>query len=229
MKILAVDTATEQCSAAIVVDGAGGTSWSRSLPTAREHAKLLLPMIDELLLESRVSLAQLDGLAFGRGPGSFTGVRIAVGAIQGLALARNLAVVGISDLAAVAQHATLKHGLSAGAHILVCMDARMREVYWAEYTVGANGLVILAGTERVSSPTKVHTNAKLISIGAGTGWRAYSELGRLYSPTVIDSEVLPRALEICELAHAEFLLGRAVSAANAQPVYLRDEVATVRA
>ena len=137
MKLLAIDTATEQCSVAIVTDTA---TWSRVVPTARSHADMILPMVDALLAESGVTLSQLDGLAFGRGPGSFTGVRIAVSVIQGLALARQLRVVGVSNLAAVAQQAVTLRQLPPGAHILVCMDARMNEVYWAQYCVDANGL-----------------------------------------------------------------------------------------
>jgi tRNA threonylcarbamoyladenosine biosynthesis protein TsaB len=220
MNLLAVDTATEQCSVAIVTDG---MVWSRVVPTARSHADMILPMIDELLAESALTLAQIDGMAFGRGPGSFTGVRIAVSVIQGLALARQLRVAGVSNLAAVAQQAATTQGLPTDAEILVCMDARMQEVYWAQYRVSANGLVTLIGREQVSTPSAV-AGLPSLAFGAGTGWRAYPELRGRYPVLPINDGMLPRALEVARLGIAEFQAGRATTAADAQPVYLRDQV-----
>jgi tRNA threonylcarbamoyladenosine biosynthesis protein TsaB len=224
MNLLAIDTATEQCSVAIVTDNA---TWSRVVPTARGHADMILPMIDALLAKSGLTLAQCEGLAFGRGPGSFTGVRIAVSVIQGLALARQLKVAGISNLAAVAQQAAQVRQLSVTADILVCMDARMNEVYWGIYRVGANGLVGLVGIEQVSPPSAVVAAAPVL--GVGTGWRAYPELRQRFPTLLVDDSLLPQALEIAQLGIAEFLVGRVSTAANAQPVYLRDQVVSVRA
>jgi tRNA threonylcarbamoyladenosine biosynthesis protein TsaB len=223
MNLLAIDTATEQCSVAIVTDNA---TWSRVVPTARSHADMILPMVDEVLRESGLTLAQLDGLAFGRGPGSFTGVRIAVSVIQGLALARQLQVAGVSNLAAVAQQAAQVRQLSVNADILVCMDARMNEVYWGHYRVGANGLVGLVGAEQVSPPSAV---AAVAVLGVGTGWRAYPELRQRYPVLPVDDSLLPRASEVARLGIAEFSAGRVTTAANAQPVYLRDQVVAPRA
>jgi tRNA threonylcarbamoyladenosine biosynthesis protein TsaB len=220
MNLLAIDTATEQCSVAIA---AKGKTWSTVVPTARSHADMILPMVDALLKESGVTLAQLDGLAFGRGPGSFTGVRIAVSVIQGLALARQLKVAQVSNLAAVAQQAATLRQLTAGATILVCMDARMQEVYWAQYRVSDTGLVDLIGAEQVSAPSAVDAAAPLI-VGVGTGWRAYPELALCYPGLPFDDALLPRALEVAQLGLAEFQAGRATTAAEAQPVYLRDQV-----
>jgi tRNA threonylcarbamoyladenosine biosynthesis protein TsaB len=221
MNILAIDTATEQCSVAIVTDDA---AWSRVVPTARSHADMILPMIDELLTESGFTLAQIEGLAFGRGPGSFTGVRIAVSVIQGLALARQLTVVGISNLATVAQQAAQANNLSAGEKVLVCMDARMQEVYWALYEVDTDGFVRLVGVEQVSAPSTVDIEAASVALGVGTGWRAYPELRNKYASLRTDDSLLPRAIEIAQLSRNEFEAGRATTAANAQPVYLRDQV-----
>jgi tRNA threonylcarbamoyladenosine biosynthesis protein TsaB len=220
MNILAIDTATEQCSVAIT---AGGKSWSRDVLTARSHADMILPMVEALLAVSHLSLAEIEGLAFGRGPGSFTGVRIAVSVIQGLAFARQLKVAGISNLAAVAQQAADAHELPPGAAILICMDARMQEVYWAQYRVGSDGLVGLVHQEQVGPPSAVPDLESLV-FGAGTGWRAYPELKSRYPKLRIDDAMLPRALEITRLGLAEFHAGLATSAANAQPVYLRDQV-----
>jgi len=227
MKLLSIDTATEQCSAAISIHGQGAATWSRVVATARAHADLILPMVDELLAESKLALADLDGLAFGRGPGSFTGVRIAVSVVQGLALACNRSVVGVSDLAAVARQAALKYHLPPGAQVLVCMDARMHEVYWAQYSVLANGWVILVGVEQVAAPDRVQTDSRIIQVGAGTGWKAYPELRNKYGSATIDDTLLPRAVEIGELAWDEFKNGRVITAAEAQPVYLRDQVVTI--
>jgi tRNA threonylcarbamoyladenosine biosynthesis protein TsaB len=185
---------------------------------------MILHLVNEVLGESNFKLSQLDGLAFGRGPGSFTGVRIAVGVIQGLALASQLPVVGISDLAAVAQRAAAEQSLGAGDRILVCMDARMQEVYWAVYVMLSTGSVALSGEESVAPAESVRVGSH-IRFGAGTAWRQYPQLRKQYAGLAIDDSVLPRAREIAYLAVAEFNAGRVVHAAEAQPVYLRDQVA----
>jgi tRNA threonylcarbamoyladenosine biosynthesis protein TsaB len=225
MKLLAIDTATERCSVAIIEDG---KTWSRGAPTARGHADMILSMIDEVLGDAGLTLEQIEGLAFGRGPGSFTGVRIAVSVIQGLALARQLKVAGVSNLAAVAQQAVTTQGLPSGSSVLVCMDARMIEVYWARYRVTANGLVELVGEEQVSPPSLVTVDAASLAVGVGTGWRAYPQLLGSYPTLPIDDSMLPRALEIAQLGIVEFGANRATTAALAQPVYLRDQVVAAR-
>src|ERR1700752_3189626 len=134
MKLLAIDTATEQCSAAVRVEG---RCVARCVPTPRGHTELILPMVEEVLAEAGLTLKQLDAIAFGRGPGAFTGVRIAIGVAQGLAYASDLPLVPISNLAAVAQQ-----NASGDGDILVCMDARMNEVYWGVFRADADGLVV---------------------------------------------------------------------------------------
>jgi tRNA threonylcarbamoyladenosine biosynthesis protein TsaB len=217
MKLLALDTATEQCSAALSLDG---RVMERSQLTQRSHAELILPMIDELLKEAGVTLQELDALAFGRGPGAFTGVRIAVGVAQGLALGAGLPVVPISNLAAVAQQDALP-----GMRVLVCMDARMSEVYWASFAVGADGLVSPTSEERVSSPAQVDANAGGLDFGVGTGFGAYPLLVERFAGLRIEAQRLPRAREIARLAERDWQRGNTVSAAQALPVYLRDQVA----
>jgi len=221
MNLLAIDTATEQCSVAIATNG---SIVSREVPTARSHADMILPMIDALLAEQKLTLSQIDGIAFGRGPGSFTGVRIAIGVVQGLAFARQIDVAGISNLAAVAQQIALTQKLRAQAHVLVCMDARMQEVYWALYEVQSNGLVRLIGDEQVGNPQSVVIGDIDIAIGVGTGWRAYPVLRERFPELQIDDTLLPRAAEIVLLGQAQFEAGLATSAKEAQPVYLRDQV-----
>lgn len=221
MKILAIDTATERCSAALLIDG---RTLERSQETPRGHADLILPMIDSLLREGDVRLLDLDGVAYGRGPGAFTGVRIAIGVAQGLAFGACLLTVGVSDLAAVAQQvASLE---KASENILVCMDARMGEVYWARFHRTDTGLVTPLGDEQVALPAAVIPGNS--TVFAGTGFKAHPHLAALRHGAVIYDSVLPRAREIALLAEVELRAGRGKPAASAEPVYLRDQVASVK-
>ena len=127
MRILAIDTATEACSAALWNDGAQSAHFEIC---PREHTQRILPLVQEVLTESGTTLSELDALAFGRGPGSFTGVRIGIGIAQGLALGAELPMIGVSTLATMAQGAWRKTGAT---RVLAAIDARMGEVYWAEY------------------------------------------------------------------------------------------------
>jgi tRNA threonylcarbamoyladenosine biosynthesis protein TsaB len=233
LKILALDTATENCSAALWSDG---SLIQQEVEVPRGHADLILQMIDELLAQSATTLAGLDAIAFGRGPGSFTGVRLAASVTQGLAFGADLPVVPISDLQAVAQRALnyLPEGKAAPAHMLVCNDARMHEVYWACFERSTNGLVTPVGTERVSKPLDVQLPADwagtLVS-AAGRGFGAYPELRESLRNvlTNVNENVLPGAAEIASLAVAEVRGGRALAPEEAVPVYLRDDVARPKA
>ncbi|HYM28631.1 MAG TPA: tRNA (adenosine(37)-N6)-threonylcarbamoyltransferase complex dimerization subunit type 1 TsaB [Steroidobacteraceae bacterium] len=223
MKILALDTATENCSVALLIDGRLSTREER-LP--RGHAERLLPMVDELLRQSGTALRGLDAIAYGRGPGAFTGVRLAASVTQGLAFGAGLPVVPVSDLRAVAQRA---FDTAPGAHVLVCSDARMQEVYWACFERAADGLAAPAGAERVSPPAQVALPAGWPdgTPGAGSGFAAYPELVRALAGRVRpwSETLLPRAAEIARLAQPEVVAGRVLPADQAVPVYLRDEVA----
>ena len=219
MRVLAIDTATERCSVALRING---QTIDRVIDTPRGHADLILPLVRDVLAEGGVRLADLDGIAYGRGPGGFTGVRIAIGVVQGLAFGAGLATVGISNLAAVAQQVA-----RIGDRILVCMDARMSEVYWGVYACEVDALVIAAGTERVSAPASVDVEPADVTRLAGTGFRAYPELEQKFaSLTPIDA--LPRAAEIALLGEAALLKGAGRPAHEAQPVYLRDNVAIAK-
>ena len=218
MRILAVDTATERCSVALMLPD---RLIERCTDTPRGHADLVLPMVESVLQEGGVRLADLDGLAYGRGPGAFTGVRIAVGVAQGLAFGGGLPTVGISDLAAVA-----KQVAQPGETVLVCMDARMGEVYWGLFDCeSATGRIVERRPERVDRPEAVVDTD--VQVYAGTGFAAYPQLVR-NSRLRVHADVLPRAQDIARLAEPEFSAGRGVAAAEAQPVYLRDQVATVK-
>lgn len=216
--LLALDTATEACSAALLHDG---KIYARHEVIPRQHAKRLLPMIDELLQESGVTLKQLDALVFGRGPGAFTGVRIATGMVQGLAFAADKPVIDISNLAALAQRAWREHGAE---QVCAAIDARMDEVYWGCYQLN-DGVMQLVGVERVSAPEAVSLPSGLNQpAGAGTGWQYADRLA-----VKVDQawpELLPDARDLLSLALPRWKSGQVLDAADAQPVYLRDQVAT---
>jgi len=220
-KLLAIDTATEACSAALWTDGEIAEEFCEA---PREHGRLILPMVDRLLSDAGLVLKQLDGLAFGRGPGAFTGVRIAVGVVQGLALGADLPVVGVSDLAALAQRA---HRERAWRKVIACMDARMHEVYCGRFVAEGGGLVRAETEEAVLAPDEVPVPEDVDWYGAGRGFAAYPALGE--SLAGVDAESLPMAGDIVRLAVEEFAQGKAVSAEQALPVYLRDKVAWSKA
>ena len=219
MKILALDTATEACSAALL---SGAVVHARHEIAPRRHAELILPMVDGILAEAGLGLDDLDAIAFGRGPGAFTGVRIAAGVTQGLALGAGLPVIPLSSLATLAQGAA-----SESALLLPAIDARMGEIYWAAYEQGQDSLVRPATGEQVTSPDAVRVPANERIFGVGSGWGTYRL--RLESVldgqlTGIDPERYPLARDMLALAVREYNAGRCVSADQALPVYLRDNV-----
>jgi tRNA threonylcarbamoyladenosine biosynthesis protein TsaB len=225
VKILALDTATENCSAALWIDG---NLVQRELEAERGHAELILGMIDELLRESATQLAELDAIAFGRGPGSFTGVRLAASVTQGLAFGAGVPIVPISDLRAVAQRAAGDD--VASQRVLVCNDARMQEVYWACFERSPDGLMLPFGVERVNKPSDVQLPdewATRAINGAGRGFAAYTVLRMNLSDRLnrIDDAVLPGAREIAILAVADVRAGRVHPPEAAVPVYIRNDVA----
>ncbi|AIN59930.1 tRNA (adenosine(37)-N6)-threonylcarbamoyltransferase complex dimerization subunit type 1 TsaB [Pseudomonas soli] len=220
--LLALDTATEACSVALLHDGKV-TSHYEVIP--RMHAQKLLPMIKQLLAESGVALRALDAIAFGRGPGAFTGVRIAIGVVQGLAFALERPVLPTSNLAALAQGALRERGVQ---QVAAAIDARMDEVYWGCYRA-EQGEMRLVGHEAVLPPEGVALpqGAGEAWFGAGTGWGYAERLAVQVS--AIDAGALPSALDILSLAGFAWARGEAVVAEQAQPVYLRDNVATPKA
>jgi tRNA threonylcarbamoyladenosine biosynthesis protein TsaB len=223
MKILALDTATEACSAALCVNG---QLLERFQLAPRRHNQLILPLIDQLLAEAGLSLNQLDALAFGRGPGSFTGVRIAAGVVQGIAFGAELPVAPVSTLAAMALEALEETGADCA---FPCIDARMGEVYWGVYRHAGVDRVEPVGEECVVPPERVETGTNRPGAGIGSGWSSYGDIlaervgsGQL---TAVLADRFPRAGHIARLAVAEVEAGRTVAAEAAQPVYLRDQVA----
>ena len=220
MKLLALDTATENCSAALWVDG---QLREREFESPRGHAEHLLPIIDALLAEAGLALSALDALAFGRGPGSFTGVRLAASLAQGLAFGAGLGVVAVSDLRALAQRALdLEPGCRA---VRVCNDARMGEVYWADYTT-SEGLAQATGAEQVGPPAQL-TRAPAGALGVGRGFAVYPQLAACSAVTVPSGweRLLPRAADIVHLALPAVRRGALLSPEQALPIYVRDRVA----
>lgn len=216
--LLALDTATECCSAALLHDG-NVTARSEVIP--RQHAQRLLPMIEELLSERQLRLQDVDALVFGRGPGAFTGVRIATGMVQGLAFAADKPVIAVSNLAALAQRAWREHGAET---VAAAIDARMDEVYWGLYGV-QDGVMQLLGDERVCPPEAVSLPDGVSSVaGAGTGWQYVDRLAVVAERSW--PQMLPDAVDLITLALPRWLAGEVLDAADAQPVYLRDKVAT---
>lgn len=227
VKLLALDTSTESCSAALLV---GDRITDRYEVAPRRHGELILPMVDDLLREAGITLRDLDALAFGRGPGAFTGVRIAAGVIQGLAFGAGKPVVPVSSLAALAQGVAT--GRPAGTLIMSAFDARMGEVYWGTYRLGGDGLVTLVDEEQVAKPEAVQipggTDWEVCPrvIAVGTGWHTYQQ--ELRARCGADIEFIPdrdpHARDVLTLARRDFAAGRAVPAEEAQPVYLRNKV-----
>ncbi len=217
--LLALDTATEACSVALLHDGKI-TSHYEVIP--RLHAQKLLPMIQTLLADAGIALSAVDAIAFGRGPGAFTGVRIAVGVVQGLAFALERPVLPVSNLAVLAQRALREHGAT---QVAAAIDARMDEVYWGCYKEQA-GEMRLHGVEAVLPPEQVALpeGASGQWFGGGTGWGYGERLAVKVEGQ--DAALLPHALDLLTLAQFVWARGEAVAAEQAQPVYLRDKVAT---
>lgn len=224
MKLLAVETATEACSAALIIDGIIAERFELA---PRTHTQLILPMIDALMSEAGLSIKQLDGLAFGCGPGSFTGIRIATGVIQGIAFGADLPVVCVSTLAAMAQELFDR---SDETLAFAAMDARMDEVFWGVYEKDSMGFAKLIGAETVTPAALIYCPIKHSGVGIGSAWRVYAAtLSQRLAEQVsrYETDNLPRAALIARLAVHNF--ANAVPVELAMPVYLRDKVAQTEA
>jgi len=223
VKLLALDTSSEGCSAALLVDG---DVFEKFEIAPRGHTRLLMPMIRALLAEQGLKPMHLDALAFACGPGSFTGVRIATGVVQGLAWGLDLSVVAVSSLETVALGAIETLPVAEGEGIAVAFDARMSELYWGCFC-NRSGLPELLGEERVCPPSRVALESGVTRWnGAGQGWGFRNEMPGDVSARMdrVDETLIPRASWVARLAAVKFNLGLAVPAEQAQPVYVRDEV-----
>ncbi|MEG3767288.1 tRNA (adenosine(37)-N6)-threonylcarbamoyltransferase complex dimerization subunit type 1 TsaB [Alteromonas sp. 14N.309.X.WAT.G.H12] len=215
MKLLAIDTATEACSVAVMVSDA---PFCRFEICPQQHSQRLLPMVDEVLTQAQIKIGDLDGLIYGRGPGSFTGVRIATGMIQGLALGTGLPVAGISTLAAMAQQVMDETDAKL---VVSAIDARMGEVYFAQYQ-NEKGIAVEVGEECVCAPEVAAERLPASFVPAGTGWAAYPALSSKI--TGLASVLYPSAEAMLKLGHQKFEQGDVTSVDGIQPVYLRDKV-----
>lgn len=217
MKILAIDTSTEHCSIALSLNE---QIISKDILAGQRHSELLLPMLHEMLLENDLTLSQLNGIAFGAGPGSFTGLRIACGVAQGLAFASELPIIGISTLEALAQ--------KSGCHkVITTLDARMGEIYHAAYIKTAEHW------KTVSEPTVcLPENAPILPgdnwVGCGSGFDVYQkELSHLYDKQLLDIQFgfYPHASEITQIALTKFIDGYNLQAMDVTPIYIRNKIA----
>jgi tRNA threonylcarbamoyladenosine biosynthesis protein TsaB len=225
MNLLAIETSSEFCS---VAAARGDAVFARHEPAGQRHGELVIPMIDAVLAEAGLALADLGGIAYGAGPGAFTGLRIACGVTQGLALARGLPVAGVGTLLALSEEAAGEMVRNDGdCAVVACIDARMREVYHAAYrrTRGEWREIVAPGLHR---PENVPAADGEGWIGCGSGFAAHREAlearhaGRL---AAIRPELAPTARAVLRLARAQFAAGKGGDAASAVPVYLRDKVA----
>ena len=218
MNLLAIDTSTEACTVALQVDG----KRSEQVILGRQHAERLLGQVNELLLQQRIALSDIDALVWGRGPGMFTGLRIGAGVIQGLAYAIDRPVVCVSSLAILAQAQK-----DNAEKILAAIDARMGQVYWAAYRAGDSRVEALTD-EQVSDPSGVGTGLEGLYVGTGSGWDQHHEKLAASLGTRLDRwmpEQYPAGEALLSLGEQLFGEGKAVPAFEALPVYVRDDVA----
>ncbi len=217
MKLLALDASTEFLSLALMVDDDTSTYHAHAGQTA---SQLILPQIQILLDEKKIKLTALDGIAFGAGPGAFTGVRIACGVAQGLGFGANLPVEGVNTLKALAQ--------ASGANkVIVCTDARMGEVYHAAFVLEGNAWLEIVPTG-VYKPEDVPTIEGEDWVGVGSGWKAYGDvLMQRYQDNIVNTmpDVTPMAAAILQLTLPLFESGAANKASDARPIYIRNRVA----
>jgi len=223
MKLLAFETATEACSVAVWIDGAVHEHFEIA---PRRHAELALPWAEQLLAEAGIAKSQLDAIAVGRGPGAFTGVRLAIAIAQGIALALDRPVVPVSTLAALAAITSSPGGRPI--HVLAAIDARMGEVYSAAFLRDGDDVIALS-KETVARPENVVlADGAGEWCGVGTGFSAGEGVlrQRLQSRLAsVDATALPHAADVARLAALAFARGEALSPERVEPAYLRDNVA----
>jgi len=224
--ILALDSSTDACSVALNIHGDVHQLFELA---AKSHTQRLLPMVDQLLANAGLSLSQLDAIAFGRGPGSFTGLRICMGVVQGLAFGADLPVVPVSTLASMALSFHSQYS-NINLPIVSCLDARMSEVYWGLYQI-EDRLPILQGEESVSSPESLIKSPtfqmledKFVAVGQGWHYPSFSQALSQRNSTNLAMEIYPNAESIAKIAAQAVANGQIQSILGTLPVYLRDTV-----
>lgn len=218
LKILAIDTSTDACSAALLVNH---KIIDRLMVAPREHTNFILPMVNDLLVAGQLKLEQLDAIAFGSGPGSFTGVRLAASIVQGFAFAANIAVVRVSTLRALAQGVFVEFRFPK---VVVAQDAIMKEIYWGEYQVDDEGIMQAIKPELLIDPSKISEIPDQGFVAVGSGFEVYQDIfsKKLMLPVIAKKQL--QVEYILQLAAADFLKGLTVSAKEALPIYLREKV-----
>lgn len=219
MNLLAIETATETCSVALAINGEILEQYQHA---PRQHAELLLPWVESVMAEAGIGFSALDAIAFSRGPGSFTSLRIGIGVVQGLAWASDTPVVPVSSLAATAQTA-VNHGVTSA---LVALDARMNEVFTCTFEANDNKIMVPTSKERVCSPLDIQLSDDSEMFGVGIGFDRYAALSVLAERLAgVQSNIWPKASSVLQLAQEWLKSHEPLTAEQAQPVYLRDNVA----
>ncbi|KPV95694.1 tRNA threonylcarbamoyladenosine biosynthesis protein TsaB [Pseudoalteromonas sp. P1-9] len=214
--ILLIDAATEALSVAVSCD----LKNAHFEVCPQQHSQKMLPLVDSILNSANTKLKALDAIAFGRGPGSFTGVRVGVSVTQGLAYAANLTVIGVSNLQMMAQQA---FDTTEADYAIATIDARMGEIYYAEFKRDENNLAAFMSNEMVIKPEEL-TLPEYDAVVVGTGCQTYKVHFEATNLTILDEITLPNARFMATLAERELIEGNTVVAADAQPVYVRDTV-----
>ncbi|QIQ21215.1 tRNA (adenosine(37)-N6)-threonylcarbamoyltransferase complex dimerization subunit type 1 TsaB [Zophobihabitans entericus] len=220
LTILALDTSTEACSVALLKDNQIIADFILS---QREHTQRILPMVDKVLIEAEITVNALDAIAFGRGPGSFTGVRIGIGIAQGLAFGADKPLLAVSTLETLAERAYRESGAT---NVIATIDARMNEVYFGQYERTTDGNWLLLGKELVIKPEQVShcilpfSNTKPV-YSAGTGWQTYPDMMSNIQST---QALLPTAQDMLPIAKNLWLTKQWTAVENVEPTYLRNEV-----
>lgn len=218
MNILALETSTEFCSVALLLNS---EILYKEQHAENRHSELILSMINNLLQECSLTLQQINCIAFGEGPGSFTGLRIACGITQGLAFAMNIPVVGVSILKAMAQQAN-------SPKVIVALDARMGEIYHAAFERLNDSEWNTVQEATLCTPENAPISIGTGWIGCGSGFAIFrDELWKRYDSSIVEfhNDLHPRAKEVAELAQPIFMRGEGIHASEATPYYIRNKVA----
>ncbi len=228
MKLLALDTSSDACTVAV---GNGAATWHRHETAAKEHTRLLLPMISETLRAANLGYSDLDAVVLGNGPGSFIGMRIAAAVAQGIAFAAGIRVVPVSSMAAVAA-AVLAD--SDAEYAAVAQDAHMQQVYFGLYRRSASNVVEVQGTERLADQgtlVELSGQSPATCVAVGAGWTIYPALLAANKDRVTRKEdyVVPDAREVLRLGALAWSSGASIDPADVNPAYLRHKVAAVPA
>ncbi len=219
--ILAIDTTTDVCSAALAK---GSEIYARKILAPREHAQRILGLVEALLIETDLEVKQLDAIAYGCGPGSFTGLRIAAGVVQGLAFGGDVPVLPISSLRSIALMANQQFKTD---YVMAALDARQHEVYWGLYKTDPQQLMALEGEELVLPPGEVPLPDDVSQwVGAGPGWAAYQGVltEHVGKDIIVYEDIMPEAEAVVQLALRDFADGKALPADKALPTYIRNKV-----